>query len=240
MVKTYMMKPARAPKKLLAPPPDDRAARGPLKLLVMRPVAIEAAVRAIDHLIAADDRGAKSTSARNGRPLTVAAAAGTAAHHGFELANGVGLVFQPELGLPAAAALWTAQLVGWAALANRAGARADAALALFDGASLAGAAVHFLLWPWRTGPLRLPVLSEAEGLSPRLLPAYNTILWAWAAAAAASLVWEIPRGSRRWALVGLGSLPGFAVSARHHFRWIKEQAAVDPAWWNRGVVERAP
>jgi hypothetical protein len=173
------------------------------------------------------------------RPLTFAAAAGTAAHHGFELASGVGLVFQPELGLPAGVAVWSAQLLGWAALAGQRGHRADAALAALDGASIVGVAVHFLLWPWSAGRLRLPVLSEAEGLSPRLLPAYNTILWAWAAAAAGSLVWEIPRGSRRWALVGLGALPGFTASARCHFRWIKEKAAVEPAWWNRGAAAAA-
>ena len=43
-----MMKAASAPKKPFVAPADDRAARGPLKLLVMRPAAIQAAVGAID------------------------------------------------------------------------------------------------------------------------------------------------------------------------------------------------
>jgi hypothetical protein len=171
------------------------------------------------------------------RPLTLATALGTAAHHGFELASGAGLVFQPELGLAPATVLWTTQIVGWAAVAQRSGSRVEAVLAILDGASLAGVAVHFLLWPWRWGRLGVPVLTEAEGLSPRLLPAYNAILWSWAAASAGSLLRELPRGSRRWALVGMASLPALAVSARHHFRWVKEEAALHPAWWNRGVAE---
>ena len=99
------------------------------------------------------------------RPLALAAALGTAAHHGYELGSGVGLVWQPELGLGWAAALWTAQLTGWVALAVRGSRRTDALLATFAGASLAGAAVHFILWPWEAGPAGLPVLTAAEGLS---------------------------------------------------------------------------
>jgi hypothetical protein len=188
-------------------------------------------------LFAAKRLSAMSTSTKRvRRPLTLAAAAGTAAHHGFELANGVGLVFQPELGLVPASALWFAQLTGWAAVAARADRWAGPLLALFDGASLAGVSVHFLLWPWRVSRSGLPLLTKAEGLAPRLLPAYNAILWGWAFASAGSLAFEVPRGSRRYALVGAASLPALAVSARHHFAWVKEQAATRPAWWNRGVT----
>jgi hypothetical protein len=169
------------------------------------------------------------------RPLALAAVAGTAAHHGFELASGVGLVWQPELGLGPAGALWAAQLTGWAALAARGGRRADGVLAALAGASLAGVVVHFILWPWRRNAVGLPVLTEAEGLSPRQLPVYNGILWSWAVASAGSLAFEVPPASRRWALASAASLPLFVVSARHHFQWIKEQAESDPAWWNRGV-----
>lgn len=169
------------------------------------------------------------------RPLAIAAVAGTAAHHGFELASGVGLVWQPELGLGPAGALWTAQLTAWAALAARGGRRADGVLAALAGASLAGVVVHFILWPWRRGAIGLPVLTDAEGLSPRQLPVYNAILWSWAAASAGSLAFEVPPASRRWALAGAAGLPVFVVSARHHFQWIKEQAESNPAWWNRGV-----
>ncbi len=52
------------------------------------------------------------------RPWTVLAAAGTAAHHGFELSQGVGLVLQPELGLRGAGALWGSQVSVWVAFSS--------------------------------------------------------------------------------------------------------------------------
>src|SRR5260370_6239196 len=54
---------------------------------------------------------------RTRRPWTVMAASLTAAHHGFELSNGIGLVLQPELGLGPAGALWGTQLPVWIAVA---------------------------------------------------------------------------------------------------------------------------
>jgi hypothetical protein len=158
-----------------------------------------------------------------------------AAHHSFELANGVGLVWQPELGLVRSALFWVAQITGWAMLSVRGSRGADPVLAALAGASLAGVAVHFVLWPWKPGWARLPTLTRAEGLSAELMPAYNAILWAWAMSSAGSIVFEVPRGSRRWALVGPALLPLFVISARHHFQWVSEQAASNPAWWNRGM-----
>jgi hypothetical protein len=108
-------------------------------------------------------------------------------------------------------------------------------LAALSGASLAGVVVHFLLWPFRPGRAGLPVLTEAEGLSREQMPIYNAILRGWALASAGSILLEVPKGSRRWALLGVGCLPLFVVSARHHFEWVKGQAASSPAWWNRGV-----
>jgi hypothetical protein len=169
------------------------------------------------------------------RPLAVCAAGGTALHHCFELASGVGLVWQPELGLARAASLWSAQVIAWAGLAARAPKRADPVLAALAGASLAGVAVHFWLWPWKLGRAGVPTLTEAEGLSPWQLPAYNAVLCAWAVASAGSLAFELESGSRRYAIAGGALLPLFVVSARHHFEWLREQASVNPAWWNRGV-----
>ena len=168
------------------------------------------------------------------RPFSALTAAGTAAHHGYELGAGVGLVFQPELGLPGAVALWSGALPAWVAIAAKASDRWDRAIAAFAGVSLAGVAVHYLLWPFevRKG---IPRLTEAEGLSPSQLPAYNAVLHTWALASAASLLREVPRGQRRWALAGLAAIPIFRVSARYHFRWVSEQAETNPAWWNRGV-----
>jgi hypothetical protein len=170
------------------------------------------------------------------RPWSVLAAACTAAHHIFELSNGVGLVLQPELGLPGAGALWAAQIPAWAVLAARGDRRWDRVLAVACGASAAGAAVHFFIWPWRRNRFALPTLTEAEGLKPSRLPVYNAILYTWGVAATVSIVREIPSPRRRWALAGLATLPLLRQSARQHFSWVSAQAVAHPAWWNRGVA----
>jgi hypothetical protein len=159
----------------------------------------------------------------------------TAAHHGFELSSGIGLVGQPELGLVGSSALWGAQIPTWIAVAAKGGKRWDRLLAIWSGAALGGAAVHFLIWPWRRNTLGLPVLTEAEGLGASKLPAYNALLYGWGAAAALSIALEVPPGKRRWALLGIAALPLLRRSAEHHFSWIVDQAATRPAWWNRGV-----
>ena len=83
------------------------------------------------------------------RPWTMLTAALTAAHHGFELSSGVGLVGQPELGLVGASAFWGTQIPAWIALAAKGDKRWDKLLAVWSGAALGGAIVHFLIWPWR-------------------------------------------------------------------------------------------
>jgi hypothetical protein len=166
------------------------------------------------------------------------AATFTAAHHGFELSSGIGLVGQPELGLIGAGGLWATQIPTWIALAARGGKRWDRLLAVWSGAAVGGAVVHFLIWPWRRSALGIPILTEAEGLGASQLPVYNTLLYAWGAASALSIVLEVPRHDRRWALLGFAALPLLRRSANHHFSWIVEQAATRPAWWNRGVRDR--
>jgi hypothetical protein len=170
------------------------------------------------------------------RPWSAGTAVLTAVHHGFELSTGVGLVLQPELGLGGAGALWGSQLPVWLALASRGGHRWDRVLAAWSGAALAGVTVHFVLWPLRRSRIGLPVLAEAEGLDARGLAFYNSLLYAWGTAAALSLALEIPRDRRRWAAVGLATLPLQLVSARHHFDWVRGEAAARPNWWNRAVA----
>ena len=160
----------------------------------------------------------------------------TAAHHGFELTSGVGLVWQPELGLAPASALWGAQIPLWVTLAARGSRRWDRLLAVLSGTALAGVFVHFLLWPWHRNRLGIPILTEAEGLEPKVLPAYNTLLHAWAVASALSILHEVRPGARRWSLVGLAALPLLRRSAQHHFSWLTQEAQKNPAWWNRGVL----
>jgi hypothetical protein len=167
------------------------------------------------------------------RPLHAMTCVATAAHHLFELGAGTGLVFQPYIGLRGAAILWSVGLPGWLAVASRGSRRWDRPLAFLAGLSIGGATVHFTLWPVEMR--RVPMLVEAEGLKPEHLPAYNAVLYAWAIAAAAALALETPSRARRWALAGALAAVPLRFSARHHFTWIKEQALVNPAWWNRAL-----
>lgn len=131
------------------------------------------------------------------RPFTAAAVAGAAAHDAFELGAGVGLVLQPELGLPGSLTLWGTVLpVGFVQAAKSS-----------DG------------WERRRG---LPWLTEAEGLRGAQLPQYNTLLYLWGGAAVAALVTETPKQSRRWAALGLASPLVFRKTAEYHFRWANE------------------
>ena len=174
------------------------------------------------------------------RPLHALTSVATAVHHGFELTAGTGLVFQPYLGLRRAASLWAIALPCWFVAASRGSRRWDRPLAFLAGLTVGGAAVHFTLWPFerRAG---LPVLTEAEGLRPAQLPAYNAVLYAWGLGALSALALESPRGARRWALAGVCAAAPLRFSARHHFRWIREQARSNPAWWNRALSsEPAP
>jgi hypothetical protein len=173
------------------------------------------------------------------RPLSLLAASGTAAHHAFELGNGVGLVWQPELGLGGAGAMWVVELGLWSWIAARGSRRWDGVLAVLAGAGLGGVIVHFTLWPWRRNRLGIPVLTEAEGLPASRLPAYNAILGVWGLASILSLV-ELSPSRRRWALAGLAGFPILRRSARHHFTWIVGEAADRPAWWNRGFRSGDP
>lgn len=168
------------------------------------------------------------------RPFTFWAGVGTAAHHGFELNAGVGLVFQPYLGLPGSIAYWATNLpfLMWAAA--RGGERYDKPLAFASGAALGGMSVHYTIWPWRMRA-GLPWLTEAEGLSTEQLPAYNAILLLWALASILALARETPKGMRRWFLLGAVTALPLRASATHHFKWASEQARTNPAWWNRGL-----
>lgn len=168
------------------------------------------------------------------RPFHALTTVGTAAHHTFELGAGVGLVFQPELGLPGSLALWGTALPMNLVRAKNGSERSDGLLAFSAGAALGGVSVHYMLWPWewRRG---LPWLTEAEGLSPKQIPFYNALLYAWAASALAALARETPPRARKWAALGVALTVVFRHSARYHFKWVNEQAKVNPRWWNRGV-----
>jgi hypothetical protein len=181
----------------------------------------------------------RARGARPRRPFAVLGALGTAAHHTFEVRAGVGLVFEPFIGRRAALALWATSLPGLAATAWLGeGARTEKWLALNSAAGLAGGLVHFAEWPWelRRG---IPCLTEAEGMTAEMLPAYNAILQLWVLAGVLSLALETPRHARRWALAGLLLGEPLRRSARHHFRWAREQARREPERWSSVLREPA-
>ncbi len=169
------------------------------------------------------------------RPFTALTAVGTGAHHGFEMRSGVGLVFEPFLGRGGARAFWAVQLPAWivGAWAGR-GAGVEKWLALNNGMGLAGGLVHFAEWPWETRA-GVPYLTEAEGMTDERLDAYNTVLHLWIVAATLAAVLETPRHARRWALAGLLMGEPLRRSARHHFKWAREQARKEPGKWSAAL-----
>jgi hypothetical protein len=171
------------------------------------------------------------------RPLAAISALGLLGHHAYETRAGVGLVFEPQLGRRGALALWGVlfPLMFWAAA--REGDLGERLSAFNAGIGLAGFAVHFRAWPWSLHG-GLPMLDEAEGLREDQLPAYNAILWGWGLASALSLLLETGRGSRGFAVAGLLNFPGLLASARHHFRWAREQARLEPDRWSPALRER--
>jgi hypothetical protein len=165
------------------------------------------------------------------RPFSALTALATAGHHGFELHAGVGLVLEPFLGRRGALALWSVTLPGWVAMALSGGERSDRMLALTNAMGLAGGIVHFVEWPWelRHG---IPTLTRAEGMTDERVPAYNRVLHAWVLTSALALLFETPRHARPWALAGLAMGEPLRQSARHHFRWAREQARREPERWS--------
>jgi hypothetical protein len=87
-----------------------------------------------------------------------------------------------------------------------------------------GALVHFVMWPSRPNRLGILVLTGGESLRSSSLPAYATLLYAWGAASSFAIVREIRPGHRRWALMGVATLPLLRRSAQHHFSWLTQEA----------------
>jgi hypothetical protein len=170
------------------------------------------------------------------RPFAAGSTMGLAAHNAFETRAGVGLVFEPELGRRGAIALWAFLIPLGIAAAAAEGRAAERLSAYNAGVGVAGVGVHFAAWPWSLHG-GLPLLDEAEGLTDAQLPAYNAVLWAWGLASALSLLTETPRRSRAFALAGLLNFPILLASARHHFRWAREQARKEPERWSPALLE---
>lgn len=167
------------------------------------------------------------------RPFALGSTLGALAHHAFETRAGVGLVFEPELGRRGAIALWGALFPAMAVTAIRGGGETGERLAAINsGIGAAGVAVHFAAWPWSLHG-GVPMLDEAEGLTEEQLPAYNGVLWFWAVCSVLSLALEARPKARRMGLIaGALNFVPLLLSARHHFRWAREQAALEPERWS--------
>ena len=103
------------------------------------------------------------------------------------------------------------------------------------GIGVAGVAVHFNAWPWSLHR-GVPMLDEAEGLSEEQLPAYNAVLWFWGSAASSASPEARPAARGASAIAGLLNFPILLVSARHHFRWAREQAELEPERWSPALL----
>ena len=169
---------------------------------------------------------------RGAKPLNALAALGTAAHHAFERRAGVGVFLEPWLGRRRTNFFWGVAIPVWVATALGGRSRDEPLLAFNAGTAVAGAVVHFAGWPWSFRLGIFPWLDEAEGLPPEKLTAYNAVLWSWLVGGAGSLVSEVRREHLKFAIAGLATAPLLLASAKHHFRWAREQAERDPAGWS--------
>ncbi|HEX3609057.1 MAG TPA: hypothetical protein VHU14_05235 [Solirubrobacterales bacterium] len=170
------------------------------------------------------------------RLLAAGSALGLLAHNAFETRAGVGLVFEPFLGRRGAIALWSAYFPLMLGVAARKGEAARRLSAFSAGIGVAGVAVHFKEWPWSLHG-GLPMLDEAEGLREDQLPAYNAVLWFWLLCSVLCLPAANRPGARRFAVAGLLNFPILVASARHHFRWAREQAELEPERWSPALRE---
>ena len=172
-----------------------------------------------------------TTRSSRRRPWTRAGAVLVAAHVFYELGAGVAMPLASRLGPAAPAALVASgTAVVWRE-AGRRGGSADRVFAVLNGAFLSAALGHFTSWP-RTSMAGLPWLTECEGLTGRLMPPYNLLLHASAAAAVAGLVEN--RRALGWGLLTpLALVPIFVREAPREYARLRVQARTHPAWWNR-------
>jgi hypothetical protein len=165
-----------------------------------------------------------TSSGRASRPFNMLAALGAAGHNGFERWAGIGVFLEPWIGRRATNILWSTSLPLWFMQAVAGRRRDEPMLAFNAGVAIAGAAVHYVEWPWSLRFGLVPWLEEAEGFRPSLLPAYNAILLLWFVGGLGSVLTEFRRENLKFAAVGVATGPLLMISARHHFAWARAQA----------------
>jgi hypothetical protein len=153
------------------------------------------------------------------------------AHVLYELGAGVGMPLASRLGPAPAAALFVG---GSAVVFHEAGRRprsGDAAFAVVNGVYLAAVTAHLSAWP-ATRVAGAPWLTECEGLSGRLMPAYNVLLYVSGAAALGGLV-ESGRAGVLGAAVPAALVPWLRGEQHRELARLRRQARLHPGWWNR-------
>jgi hypothetical protein len=166
----------------------------------------------------------RMSSDRASRPFNMLAALGAAGHNGFERWAGISVFLEPWIGRRATNILWSTSLPLWFMQAVAGRRRDEPMLAFNAGVAIAGAAVHYVEWPWSLRFGLVPWLEEAEGFRPSLLPAYNAILLLWFVGGLGSVLTEFRRENLKFAAVGVATGPLLMISARHHFAWARAQA----------------
>jgi hypothetical protein len=173
------------------------------------------------------------------KPFNALAALGSAAHNGFERWAGIGVFLEPWLGRRQTNLLWSLLLPYWLVRALAGRERDAPLLAVGAGVAIAGSVVHFIDWPWSPRFGVFPWLEQAEGLPPERLAAYNSILWAWFLGGVGSALAETRREHLKLVAAGASSAPLLLVSARHHFRWARQQARREPESWSPWLLGEA-
>ena len=150
------------------------------------------------------------------------------------------MFLEPWIGRRATNVLWSASLPLWLWRALTGRRRDGPMLAFGAGTALAGTLVHYVDWPWSLRFGIVPWLEEAEGFRPSLLPAYNTILLLWFIGGVGSVLAETRRRDLKFAAAGLATAPLLLVSARHHFKWAREQAEQGNPLFSADLLREAP
>ncbi len=158
-----------------------------------------------------------------------------AGHVFYELAAGVGMPGASFLGGAPAAALWATSSMVALREAGRRPPSQDAAFALLNGFFLSAVLAHLSSWP-RTTRAGLPWLVECEGLSGRLMPAYNLLLYVGGIAAAAGLA-ENRRGTAWGLAVPVVLVPPLRREQHREHARLCARARRQPAWWNRRLQQ---
>jgi hypothetical protein len=165
------------------------------------------------------------------RPWTRLGAIATGAHVFYELAAGVGMPFTSRIGPIGSATLFGVSSGVVFRGAGQGPPSHDAAFSIANGIFLSAVIGHFASWP-RTNVGGLPWLTECEGLTGRLIPPYNLILYISGLAAVGGLV-ENRKGGLWGAAVPLAFVPLLTFEAPREYARLRAQAQRRPRWWNR-------